>query len=550
MRRILSIQPDYLDMDSLLELFRKLNNAGSACILMQQDGKLRLVASAPAGLSQDCDYGVLERCFEAFAADDQNAIDGISDEEDKAPPDQHTAVIPMWSMDLPKKVTGVLQITFCNDGESIALDREPVKECYQKICLATHLFMKEWRKKERLFRIVFMLCEICDRKEPFLFSRLYCIHFWCDRICRAMGCTKEELEKIEFASLMHELGRLYIDDAILNKQEKLTDEESVIMRNRIILSYDIARILETVHSVEGLPELILCCQERYDGLGYPENRIGEQIPFLSRVLYVAKAISAMLTNSIHRRKKTISETVEELKLGSGTQFDPAIVEVAIQLLIEGKAAPGIAEGSMGSFGTMVIRHDKHRTSVRGTIRRREGKYEFHPIHTELTLHPSVWTGRKAEMYLNVSDEILQYSLKIGSVRDNVLELSGVELVSDLHSFSIRWLMEGVFITDRKKQLPVYIVLLGGDYIDFYFFTQGREMTLLKGVIKLLFEDGKSAFLSGIVTQNEVFDDRQYCRLQYVGIKESDRKVVFSEMFKMQIKRRKETWSLNMNYSGK
>jgi HD-GYP domain-containing protein (c-di-GMP phosphodiesterase class II) len=124
--------------------------------------------------------------------------------------------------------------------------------------------------------------------------------------------------------MLHDIGKIGIDDRILNKPGKLSEEEWVIMKKHPEIGYRIAISLPELSSVA---EYILTHHERWDGKGYPKGLIGEEIPLLSRILAVADAYDAITEERVYRKKRSREEALEEIMNHSGTQFDPAIVEI-------------------------------------------------------------------------------------------------------------------------------------------------------------------------------------------------------------------------------
>lgn len=143
-------------------------------------------------------------------------------------------------------------------------------------------------------------------------------------IGEAMNLSETDLEQLEWAGLLHDIGKIGIRDAVLLKPEKLTREERILMNEHPAKGEE---ILKDVDQLAAERPLIRHHHEWYNGSGYPDRLIGEEIPLLARVLHVADAFEAMTASRPYRPiPLTASEAFEELQRYAGIQFDPNVVE--------------------------------------------------------------------------------------------------------------------------------------------------------------------------------------------------------------------------------
>lgn len=148
-------------------------------------------------------------------------------------------------------------------------------------------------------------------------------------VAQELGLSEEEQNDVRIASLLHDIGKLGISDAILNKKGTLTDDEREMMKTHPALGYAIVR--KSPHLKSMVPG-ILYHHERWDGTGYPEGLKGEGIPLIARIIAVVDAYHAMITKRSHTQSLTPDEAKAELRRGAGTQFDPRIVDVFLRIL--------------------------------------------------------------------------------------------------------------------------------------------------------------------------------------------------------------------------
>jgi diguanylate cyclase (GGDEF)-like protein/PAS domain S-box-containing protein len=151
----------------------------------------------------------------------------------------------------------------------------------------------------------------------------------CNEAGRLMGLSQSDLNDLELFSMLHDIGKIGIKDSVLLKPGKLSDDEWVEMRRHCEIGY---RIAQSAPELAHIADFILCHHERWDGNGYPQKLSSTQIPLLSRILAVADSYDAMVNDRYYRKALTHEFAIAELKRCSGTQFDPEVVKVFLQIL--------------------------------------------------------------------------------------------------------------------------------------------------------------------------------------------------------------------------
>jgi putative nucleotidyltransferase with HDIG domain len=142
-------------------------------------------------------------------------------------------------------------------------------------------------------------------------------------LARAMRVPEAELKAMGAGALLHDVGKIGIQDAILLKPGALTDEEWAVMRRHPLIG---AEILQRLTHLEGAREIVVAHQERWDGSGYPAGLKGTAIPLCARIFAVADAFDAMTSDRPYRKKMTYADARKEIERCAGTQFDPEVVE--------------------------------------------------------------------------------------------------------------------------------------------------------------------------------------------------------------------------------
>ena len=142
-------------------------------------------------------------------------------------------------------------------------------------------------------------------------------------IAREMGCLAEEIETIKLGGFLHDIGKVGIGDSILLKPGKLTNNEFDIIKTHPVIGENIVKPLGILPAEKSI---IRHHHERWDGKGYPDGLSGGSIPLLARILSVADAFDAMVTDRPYRRAKTKEDSLSEIEKLSGFQFDKQVVE--------------------------------------------------------------------------------------------------------------------------------------------------------------------------------------------------------------------------------
>jgi putative nucleotidyltransferase with HDIG domain len=148
----------------------------------------------------------------------------------------------------------------------------------------------------------------------------------CEKMSIKMGFDAEAVKRIKLAGLMHDIGKIGIDDKILNKNGKLTNKEYELIKRHPEIGF---RILNSVQDLAVISKYVLEHHEKWDGSGYPQGLKGEEIKIEARIISVVGAYAAMTNVRAFGKVLSRDEAILEIKRGSGTHFDPTIVKIFI-----------------------------------------------------------------------------------------------------------------------------------------------------------------------------------------------------------------------------
>ena len=140
--------------------------------------------------------------------------------------------------------------------------------------------------------------------------------------------SARDLGVLQQAAMLHDIGKIGIREQVLLKEGPLTTEEFEMIKKHPLIG---SKILSPVESLKDVIQLVIHHHERYDGKGYPRGLAGEEIPLGARIIYVADAVDAMLSNRPYAAAKSTEEVRQELRRNKGTQFDPRVVDAALRI---------------------------------------------------------------------------------------------------------------------------------------------------------------------------------------------------------------------------
>ena len=207
-----------------------------------------------------------------------------------------------------------------------------------RVCLARDLQVFQSERPEitvkpddklAIATVAYALAATVDARDPYTYSHSTKVSKYASDIAQAIGYSAQGIERIRTAGLLHDIGKLNLPDKLLLKCDPLTDEDWDMIRQHPRLGVD---ILKYIVGLQGSWDAVLFHHERYDGDGYPRGLSGKDIPLDARMISIADAYDAMMSERHHRAtKRTEEEAMMELERCAGTQFDPAIVKIFIEL---------------------------------------------------------------------------------------------------------------------------------------------------------------------------------------------------------------------------
>ncbi len=231
----------------------------------------------------------------------------------------------LWNavLDLKNKDAGAFCTRISNDVDLHRIFSEILPT------VEPHWITSETIMKNHMKVILDTFAEVIDAKHQYTRRHSERVAFFSEKIALSMELPQAEIEQIVYAAHLHDIGKVYVPNEILDKNGQLSNRELEILKRHVIITME---ILDAIEAFRDFTPIAGFHQERYDGKGYPDGLSSDDIPLGARILGVADAVDAMLSDRAYRKALSVENTTIQLERCSGTQFDPMIAVIAIGLL--------------------------------------------------------------------------------------------------------------------------------------------------------------------------------------------------------------------------
>jgi len=289
------------------------------------DGDGRLDVISAVGFESDAARSQLAQRFAEEVIEQDTIVredrpgDGASSADDEI---HNLVAIPIWIRD---RFSGVV-VCADREGGFEACDDEVLLSLGDHAGAVLHNARLQGQLRASHVATIRLLAETIQAKDPFLRGHSEEVAEYVGAVAARLDLDPARRERLAFASLLHDVGKIGISERILLKPGRLTPEERAIIDLHPRIGF---RLVEQVPGMEDLAPAILHHHERFDGSGYPGRLIGEAIPLEARVICVADAFSAMTEQRPYRDRMSLEAACDELERCAGTQFDPAIVALFV-----------------------------------------------------------------------------------------------------------------------------------------------------------------------------------------------------------------------------
>lgn len=226
-----------------------------------------------------------------------------------------------------EEVTGVIQAINKKEGLFTKRDLELLTSLADQVAIALENASLHEELKRTFIEVVESLSEAIEKRDPYTGGHTKRVVKYSLMIADEMGISGEERDKLKMAALLHDVGKIGIDDSVLRKPARLDEIEFEKMKEHPTIGAD---ILGKIPQIKNIIPGILYHHEWYNGKGYPDGLSGNALPRIARIISIADTYDAMTTDRPYRKGLTHEYAIAELKKFSGTQFDPGYVDVFIK----------------------------------------------------------------------------------------------------------------------------------------------------------------------------------------------------------------------------
>ncbi|HEX9371545.1 MAG TPA: HD domain-containing phosphohydrolase [Roseiflexaceae bacterium] len=248
--------------------------------------------------------------------------------------DQRTALIPITML------TGLDDREHRTHGIEAGADdflTKPFEQSILRARIRSQLRMKSLTDQlEHTENVIFMLAQAVEAKDSYTEGHLRRLQTYGEQLALACGLSQHEVRAVRYGGILHDIGKIGVDESIIRKPGPLTPDEVAQMRRHPEIG---AQIVSQMRFARDVAPIISAHHEYWDGSGYPRGLRSEEIPVGARIITIVDAFDAMTTDRPYRAALDEAETLGRLRAGRGTQFDPEMLDVFLGLIDSGAIAP-------------------------------------------------------------------------------------------------------------------------------------------------------------------------------------------------------------------
>ncbi|MBK9714691.1 MAG: response regulator [Kouleothrix sp.] len=261
--------------------------------------------------------------------------------------DERTALIPITML------TGLDDREHRTRGIEAGADdflTKPFEQSILRARIRSQLRLKRLTDQlEHTERVIFMLAQAVEAKDSYTEGHLRRLRAYGEQLAAACGLLPSEVRAVRYGGILHDIGKIGVDEAIIRKPGPLTPEEAAQMRRHPEIG---AQIISQMRFAREVAPIISGHHEYWDGSGYPHGLSGEDIPIGARIITIVDAYDAMTTDRPYRAALSEEEAIRRLRAARGTQFDPNLLDVFLDLVASGAISPERARAQGGLDGEL------------------------------------------------------------------------------------------------------------------------------------------------------------------------------------------------------
>ena len=217
-----------------------------------------------------------------------------------------------------------------------------LKSITELLMMTLHRIILFYEVEGAYLNTVLALALASDAKDSYTADHSQRLEELAVAVAQQMALSQQQIEDVRFGARLHDIGKIGVPDSVLKKAGSLTDGEWEFMRQHPEIG---EKILAPLPRLRGAAKIVRHHHERYDGTGYPDQLQGEEIPILARILTVVDAYSAITDRRVYKPAQSHQEAIAEIRKNAGTQFDPEVVKVFLDLFEDSPPSPDKADNA-------------------------------------------------------------------------------------------------------------------------------------------------------------------------------------------------------------
>jgi HD-GYP domain-containing protein (c-di-GMP phosphodiesterase class II) len=311
---------------------------GAILLLDGEQGTLEVRGTMGCDGENDARVGDRHRISDKLPVLDAEAAAGPVGIRIYEDPERHTVFVPMVSKE---RLVGGIEVH--TDPSRRRLTVNDQKLLYGLASQAAIFLVNARLEREvrsMFLNIIVSMAGAVDAKDAYTHGHSLRVARMSLIVAQEKGLPREELEPLLLSAILHDVGKIAIPDNVLKKPGRLDKEEFEIMKGHPVAG---AKMLQHIQALDNVTPGILHHHEYWNGSGYPHGLAGEAIPLQGRIIHIGDAFDAMTTDRIYRTKIGVSGAIAEIEKHSGRQFDPALVECALEAKRTGRIHDGLPE---------------------------------------------------------------------------------------------------------------------------------------------------------------------------------------------------------------
>ncbi|KRQ86346.1 Cyclic di-GMP phosphodiesterase response regulator RpfG [Caloramator mitchellensis] len=395
----------------------------------------------------------------------------------------------------------------------------------------------------KILNNLMILNKILKEKQPYMINRGYNLASWVMEVAEKLGIDNNKKEALYFASIFLDIGNIFIDANILNKKDKLTEEEYEAVKKHVEYGFFITHDLFTsIETLKDVPYFIKHHHERYDGKGYPDGLKGEEIPLECRIIAVADAVTSMLSERAYKKAKSINEIILEINLNIGKQFDPVAADAMIQVLCKKLSTFNQIGNELMLPASIVINTEKRMITDDGFLIKEGDKHIFKSTNIDFGKEVDIAKVLTTSLFIEKQQNLIEAEVKIRYIEDYTIVIDEVKVKDSSDSFSIIWNLNAKFIKiNPVEAIDVNIFKISAASTTFMVFDVEKRKHIKGeiGILQIEFDDKTTIKIPGKIVFSTTVGDHEYFKFHFVNIPESTRDELYREMFRKQIEIRRQ-----------